>query len=209
MSEYLNIIKESLTLSEKSLSRLLSHMENHDCGTITAYRSARDCNEGEPYTKKENQQRNKKLLAMLSSKRYGITSVKGSYIEDFGTSKAKEVGEHVFFVVDLNDSGNLESDLRKFGEEFEQDSILFIAKGGESATLIGTNQCKNGYPGYGKKIKFNTRGMGKSGEFFTKVGNMPFTFSEGLFEEHKLPHGYFGRWSCSAIANSRWEDIDI
>ena len=58
----------------------------------------------------------------------------------YGTDKAKEVGEHTYFIVDSEDTGNLEKDLRSLGEEFDQDSILFIPKGGEKSTLFGTNK---------------------------------------------------------------------
>ena len=45
-------------LQESSLSRLWRHSQEHDYGTITAFRYAPDCGEGTPYTKKENLQRN-------------------------------------------------------------------------------------------------------------------------------------------------------
>jgi len=192
-------------INESSLSRLYQHMTKHDVGTITAFRSARDCNSGEPYTKAENKARNKSLLAKLQAKRYSVTSVKGSYIEDYGTPNAKEVGESVFFVVDINDNGNLERDLRKLGEEFEQDSILFIPKSGEKAILIGTNKCKDGYPGYGKKINFDKRGLGKEGEFMTKIKGKPFIFENKIIEEHILPQGFYGRLGCSNTAKQNWD----
>ena len=52
-------------LNEASLSRLWRHSEAHDCGCLTAFRVGPDCGKGEPYTKKENKQRNKSLLAKL------------------------------------------------------------------------------------------------------------------------------------------------
>jgi hypothetical protein len=210
MEKYVKLVEdENSKLNESSLSRLWSHTEKNDCGTITAFRSTRDCNEGEPYTKKENLKRNKSLLAKLQSLRYSVTSVKGSYIEDYGTSEAKEVGENVFFVVDLDNKGNLEKDLKKLGAEFDQDSILFIPKGRTSSTLIGTNKCKNGYPGFGKTIKFPVRKIGSEGEFFTRVNGRPFTFTESILEEFTLPQGQSGRWGCSAISKLHWTEIEL
>ena len=87
-------------LFESSLSRVRQHMMEHDCGMITAFRSARDCGNGEKYTKRENLQRNTSLKAKLQRLGYGITVVKGSYIENYGTKDAVEVGEQTFFVVD-------------------------------------------------------------------------------------------------------------
>ena len=205
--ELLNELDDSDNLLEKSLSRTLAHMKNHDTGTITAYRSAMDCGNGEPYSKSDNQKRNKSLLAKLQAMRYGVTSVKGSYIENYGSANAKEVGEHVFFVVDLENKGNLEKDLRKLGEEFEQDSILFIEKGGDNSVLIGTNKCPNGYPGYGKKVSFKERQIASTGEFMTKVRNRPFIFREAL-REHVLPQGHHARWACSVIAKKSWKELD-
>lgn len=199
-----------MNINESSLSRLQKHMKDHDTGTITAFRFANDCGKGKEYTKKENLQRNKSLLAKLQNKRYGVTSVKGSYIENFGTKDAKEVGENVFFVVDLQDNGNLLKDLQKLGEEFEQDSILFIPKGGTKSELHETNKCKLGYPGYKKIQRFTKRSLGDKGEFFTKVKGRPFIFKENLeISEHLLPQGFFGRWACSKISKNHWSEIDI
>lgn len=195
-------------LNEASLKRIWQHTQSHDTGTITAFRYARDCGSGEVYTKKENLQRNKSLLSKLQRLGYGVTSVKGSYIENYGTKNAREVGENVFFVVDLKNKGNLEKDLRKLGEEFDQDSILFIPKGGTSAKLIGTNHCEDGYPGYGKSVSLGQRHLGKSGEFFTRVSGRPFTF-ESVIKEHKEPKGYFGKLGLKAISEQHWSQIEI
>ena len=146
--------------SESSLSRLVDYMNQYDCGTITAYRAE--------YTHKENQQRNKSLKAKLASLTYGITSVKGSFIENFGSDNSREVGEHVFFVVDIRKKGNLEKTLRILGEQFDQDSILYIPKGGEKSFLIGTKH--SAYPGYGVRKELPVRALGKGNyEFLTKV----------------------------------------
>ncbi len=197
-------------LKESSLSRIYQHMTEHDTGIITAYRYARDCGEGELYTKKEKQQRNRSLLAKLQNKRYDITSLKGYYVENYGTSKAREVGEYVFFVVDTEDNGKLEIDLRKWGEEFEQDSILFVPKGRDKGFLIGTNHCPDAHPGYNVVETLNNPIFGKSGEFFTRVKGRPFVFEEAItIEQKRLPEGFFGRWSCSVVANKHWSEVEI
>lgn len=195
-------------LEESSLKRIWQHTQEHDTATITAFRYATDCGKGDVYTKKQNLQRNKSLLAKIQRLGYGVTSVKGSYIENYGSSTAKEVGENVFFVVDLKDTGKLEQDMIRLGGEFDQDSILFIKKGGESAELVGTNNCPDAYPGKGKKVKLGSRHLGKSGEFFTRVSGRPFTF-ESIVCEHTEPKGYFGKMGLKAIAESRWQDLDV
>ncbi len=187
-------------LNETSLSRLISKMEQHDCGTITAYRSE--------YTKNENQQRNRNLLAKLLDKRYGVTSVKGSYIENYDTPDAIEVGEHVFFIEDIQDRNKLEIDLKQLGEKFEQDSILFIPKPGLIAYLWGTN-IKNPktYPGYGNMKEYPNRSLGKNNIMMTKVRGRPFLFNE-VIEEHPLPCNSLSKFGCHTYANMPWQKMD-
>ena len=182
-------------LNETSLSRIWRHMQEHDSGTITAFRDRRDCGEGEKFTHNENLKRNKTLLAKLQSKGYSVTRVKGSYIENYGSPDAKEVGETVFLVVDIKDKVTLKKDLMKFGESFEQDSILFVAKGGKSGVLVGTNKCPNGYPGYHKENKLKNPVFGEKGTFFTRVSGRPFTLKEDM-EIIPSPEGFFGKWGC-------------
>jgi len=188
-------------IKEKSLSRTLDKIKNHDCGTITAYRSE--------YTKQQNQQRNKSLLSKLMATRYGVTTMIGSYIENYGSKDEIEVKETIFFVEDILTKGNLKDDLKKFGEEFDQDSILFIPQGGGSSILIGTSPRENSFPGYRKEMKVGDLKFGKSGEFMTKIGNRPFKFESVENGENKLPEGYFGRWGLLITAKKHWNEIEL
>ena len=191
-------------IDESSLSRVYRQMKEHDCGTITAFRGARDCGAGKPYTKRENKARNKLLLAKLMTKSYGVTRVKGHYIENYNSPNAVEVGATVFFVMDLHDSGNLRRDLLRLGEEFEQDSILFVPKGGKQGTLIGTNKCPNGYPGYHKTKSYKNPIFGEDGKFFTRVSGRPFVLKESL-ERIYPPQNLMGRYAMDTIAKgSSW-----
>ena len=167
-------------LTESSLSRLYDHNQKHDCGIITAFRYARECGTGIPYTKTENLKRNSSLLGDLRSKGYGVTAVKGAYIENYGSKDAREVQENSFFVVDIKDSGNLRTMLRTYGTLYEQDSILFLPKGGKSGELIGTNTCPNGYPGFTKSVHLKNPVFGQNGQFMTKVNGRPFILKECL-----------------------------
>jgi len=143
------------------------------------------------------------------SKGYGATKLKGEYPE--GGVKTKEES---FFIVDNNDTGNLESDLKKLGEEFEQDSILFIPKGsiqGESkAYLIGTNHCENNWLGYGKKEIFGKGGkLGYSSPIYTSfVNGRPFIF-EDVDMTNLNPQSGFGNWSVQLCAKKNWQDIEL
>lgn len=196
-------------LVESSLSRLYQKTQDHDVGIITAFRDSRDCGEGAKYTKKENKQRNKSLLAKLFRAGYQVTSVKGSYIENYGTSDAVEVGEHSFFVVDAKNKGKLEKDLRKLGELFDQDSILYVKKGGTVGNLIGTNKCTSSFPGYGISKKLQNAIFGKSGEFQTRVNGRPFVLKEGVYNLTSGPSGSLGKLGVSLDAKEDWENIEV
>lgn len=163
---------------ESSLSRVWKQSQEHDTGTITAFRYAPECGKGKPYTKSENKARNAKLKAKLLSMGYGVTAIAGTYIENYNTDDEIEVKEDSFLVVDLKDTGRLKKDLIKLGSMFDQDSITYSKKTGEYF-LISTNTCPNGYPGSGKigvEVKLGKSMFGKSGEFHSKVNGRPFIF---------------------------------
>jgi hypothetical protein len=171
------IMRANQFINESGLSRVYRLIQKHDYGTITAFRYAPECGTGEPYTYRQNQQRNASLLAKLRVAGYGVTSIKGSYIENYGSADAREVGENSFLVVDVQDKGNLRENLLKLGEEFEQDSIIY-GKASGPGVLIGTNKCPGGYPGYHVESPQGGAIFGKSGEFMSRVNGRPFVFSE-------------------------------
>lgn len=200
-SQYKRISKEYHVLTgdeinESSLSRVTKHMSEHDCGIITAWRTAENpCNEGKPYTRSQKDQRNFSLLSKLNTLHrtigYGITDGLGVYKEikkptvNSETSKEIDVAsdieskpsvEEVFFVVDLKDSGELKNDLFLLGKEFDQDSVLFIPKGSSDAITINTNHCSKDPIGteivVGGKLKY-----GDSTEFYTTIRNRAFKFT--------------------------------
>jgi hypothetical protein len=198
-------------MNESSLTRLWKHMQEHDAGTITSYRSEEIDDDGnviKTYTKKENQGRNKILLSKLRSK-YSITKVKGAYIENYGSPRANEVGESVFFVVDNQERGNLEKVLRKLGQSFNQDSILFIPKGTNKGILWGTKKDefsdKDSYPPFGQKQVFTKAVWGKEGEFMTKISGRPFLFTESVQEIPKRG-GYGGNLSIHLMSKLSADD---
>lgn len=192
---------------ESSLSRLFNKMQDHDTGTITAYRDKEyDDNDNitHVYTYKENQARNRSLIAKLLNKGYLVTSVRGSYIENYGKSNAKEVGENTFFVEDYMDKETLKKDLIGLGQSFNQDSIMFIYKGGKQSDLIGTN--KTGYPGYNKVVHYEDRKAGVIGQFMTKVGNRPFFF-ESIIKQYHDAQGHLGKHARFTIASMPWQEL--
>jgi len=193
-------------IAESSLSRLWNKAKNHDFGTITAFRGARDCGQGEAYTKNENMKRNSSLKAKLLAKGYSVTPIDGSYIENYGSKNAKEVREKSFFVADDKNKGTLKTDLLALGLEFEQDSIIF-GKAGSEGVLYGTNKCPDAYPGYGKQVKQGGAIFGKDGEFLSRVRGRPFVFKEEVGDEETLPKYPTEIRSVIERSKLHWEDL--
>lgn len=164
-------------INESSLSRIMEMWKLHATGTITAFRGSFDCGDGEKITMSANKGRNSVLKSSLLGSGFGVTKVKGSWIEN----GSKEVGEESFFVVDLKDSGMLKKILRQLGEKFEQDAITYADKESEYSA-IGTNRCPNSWPGYGKSEVLGKPIFGRTGiNGFSRVNGRAFVF-EGAGE---------------------------
>jgi len=183
-------------LHEASLSRCYRQTKQYDSGLITASRKTikdykQDCKVIENITRKQNRKRNAKLSSDLL-KKYSVTSVRGAYIENYKQNDAVEVGENSYFIVDIENRGNLRKDLMGFGEKWNQDSVVYIPMGGTSGQLIGTSLC-NTYPNYKETIILSNPVFGKNGEFMTKVHGRPFILES--FEIPVLePEGWFGKY---------------
>lgn len=174
----LNQLSENQIINESSLSRIYRHTKEHDSGTISAFRSRRDCDRGESYTQRENNQRSYVLKNKLLSLGYGVTKTSVVFIENYGTPEATEIEEISYLVVDINDKGTLKEDLIELGRYFDQDSITF-SNASDEYYLISTNTCPNGYPGKGTigvEKRIGVPVFGKSGETYSKINGRPFVF---------------------------------
>jgi hypothetical protein len=176
LKEYLITEAKEKQVTESSLSRLWSHNELHDCGALTAFRKFAGCEQEVKITREENKKRNLALAADLKQLGYNITKLIGAYPE--GGTVTKEVS---YFVVDSKDKGTLKTDLQKLGEKYEQDSILFVPQGAitnkATATLIGTNHCKNNFLKYGTTLPFNNGKLGVTSPIYTSyINDRPFIF---------------------------------
>lgn len=190
---------QEVNLKESSLSRILTKMDVYDCGILTAFRNN--------YSKKENLERNKKLLANIYYHRFDAIKVYGAYIENYDPNNKKdqkEVIEESFFVIDSKKTGNLKKFLTLAGSAFLQDSIIFIPENTKKAILIGTSPWGNAsiWPEKGQEIEFSKMKIGTENEFMTKVKNKPFYFFEkmepcGLQKPHNM---------MSAMAMSHYVD---
>ena len=193
---------EGITINESGLARITSKMDDSAVGMITAFR-------GE-YSRRENMQRNRSLRAKLLMAGMHVTPVQGQFIENFGTDKELPVKENSFFVVNPkqgDDGGELESILRKLGEEFEQDSI-FSKRFGKEGRVIGTTSRSGAEPAMGDGFDLPAYKPGKHAEFMTKVHGRPFTF-ESVGETMTPPNHNMGRWPLSTLAQKDWRDITL
>ena len=184
-------------IAESSLSRIHSKMQKHASGAITAYR-------GE-YTHRENQQRNKSLLAKLRAGERSVTAIKGTYIEGVGTdNEADPAYEHSYFVsskVVGDDGHELQNLLMALGEEFDQDSILSIPFG-ETAMLIGTSDREDAYPPNREHVPQGNFKGGKAGMFMSQIHNRGFVFED---IDDRLSN--VTRYGIALCAREKWQDL--
>jgi len=197
-------------IHESSLSRCYQEMKEHDTGLITASRKTikdfeQDCKVIYNVTRAQNKKRNAQLEQELV-KWYGVTSVRGSYIENYGMSDAIEVGENAYFVVDLQDKRNLKKDLIRLGEKWNQDSVLYIPKNNMKGKLIGTSRC-NKRPKYKEIELLSSPVFGKNGEIMTKVRGRPFIF-ENFGIPISKPDNWFSRMGVYAVTKGSWKDVN-
>lgn len=166
-------------------------MSSYDCGIITAFRNK--------YTHEENMDRNRKLIPYFLSWGYGVTSVFGSYIEDYNTpNQKKEQKEVSYFVTDIHDKGKLEKALMVLAKKFDQDSILFLPKNDNRVYLLGTSSFEGRMPLYKSKTYFDKMKIGKPNEFMAKVKGRPFYF-ESVGEKINPPEGMMGKMYLSKM----------
>lgn len=175
-SEIMNVNKTSNRVNESSLNRIRQHIENNQCAVITAFRSnLTNCATSPDDERKlnlySNKGRNKKLLSSLLFLGYGVTEVKGTYIENYMEENAVEVKEDSFFVVNIKDDNSFIDNIVRLGELFCQDSVMIFDFGDNY--LYGTNNSQ--FPGLGNKISLGKFRPAIEGEFMTKISKRPFT----------------------------------
>ena len=178
-------------INETSLSRVQNHTQNRNIGMITAHRGEN--------TSSENKRNNKELEHHIRKAGYGLVHVKGRYVENHGTPHAKNVDEHSYLVIGKkgDDNGHLLHHLKKWGEKYNQDSILHKAHNDKHAYLHGTNN--SDFPGKGKQHDVGEFHANRSGEFHTALkGKRTFAFEEnsGKWESISFvtsPQGYLNR----------------
>ena len=172
------INKFGKVLTESTLNRVHKHVMKHDCSIITAFRNSfvnclDDVNDEKRLNIRTNKNINKTLKSALLSLGYGVTEVKGTYIENYLSDNEIEVKEDSYFVVNLKDDPDSIDNIIKMGEILCQDSVLIIKQGGDDNYLVGTN--KSDFPGHGEVVNLGKLKAGVESQFMTKVGGRPFT----------------------------------
>ncbi len=179
-------------LNEGGLSRVWTHIQEHEGAIISAFRNE--------YTNKENYERSRKLKAFLFDLGYGVKKIKGSYIENFETPEAIEVVEQSLFVSNRLDNTKFKSDIAALGKQFEQDSVLFIPQGGKNAYLYGTRE-GNDFPPLDQSIEVGDLKMGEESEFMSRVNGRPFVFREELETYEDLSKN--SKWALKKLLDSK------
>ena len=209
----------SIRLHESSVTRIMSHLKNYDCGTITAFRGT--CAnptentldsvlvyEGKEIPLSVKKQWNRDLKSALLKLGYGVTAIKGRYRED-GWDSASD--EESFFVVNLPNDPNFIKNMQKLGEAYNQDSILIKEKGSDNAYLLGTNTSEGDFnPALGKTQDIGKLHVNIPLDYLgasSVIKNKAFVFGENKNESKDKPFALetffaFGNYSKSGIAKN-------
>lgn len=195
-----------MVIQESSINRIMNFINAFDIACITAFRGKfqyatkhtfddrpkelqdEDESNGitEPidktpyqYTMQEKKKRNSRLKATLLKMGYGVTSIKGNYIENYHTEDEFETGEDSFFVVNLNNDANFYQNIFELSEYYNQDCFLYKPKNDENAYNIGTNMSE--YPGYNQKDNVGKFHINIDNEFLSRIGNKSFAFTNNEY----------------------------
>jgi len=200
-------------LTETSLTRIHQHTKNRNTGMVSAFRSMYDLS--------DNLRRTSLLEADIKSSGFAFIKMKGRYIEGYGTEGEKSPSDEISFLVigsSGNDNGKLKGYMRRWGSEYNQDSVLYKPFDSDNAVLIGTTDTNEmgqpTWPGKGKEHSVGKFHPMRAGEFHTafsqssgdKLGKTPpspkvFSFADDdvkevfRFDSYDMPKTFFEAWS--------------
>lgn len=188
-------------LNESSLSRIYNHINNYDCATITAFR-------GE-LSLKENKENNKTLKQSLLNLGFGVTNIKGGFVEKDEEGNDRYVDEESYFVVNLKDipTEQFFDFIKKLGKRYNQDSVMLGYK--ETKTWVEFGLFAR--YGLGELNKFNNVSYEKFKTYYSKIGNKHFTFeSYNEFTTEQLSFNQLGAMQKGIIREqSRKTELNI
>ena len=171
--EALNIIEGIIT--ESSVSRTKFYLQNYECATISAFRPGANIgrkDEEELTNRKDVLKRNKKHSAELGKKltELGYTHflVDGAWVRTDENDRPiinkkgeRSIGSEITYFV-VNNNGDtreqFRNNLKKLGNDFDQDSVMFYPKGSSMAFWSGTTKREN-------DLKFGQNQLLKNGRW--------------------------------------------
>lgn len=92
------------------------------------------------------------------------------------------------------------------GKEFEQDSVLYIPKGGATSFLIGLKE--GVFPGLHVRKEYPILKLGKENEIMTRVKGRPFFFTEDIIGEYVCANNT-SRGYHSVESRKHWSELDV
>lgn len=159
-------------INESSLGRFKQHYDN---GNLIAFISG--CRD--EFTPQQCRQNGKEIGQALRKAGFGFTHVKGGFIENYGTDRAKAVEEATFAIYGpIEREDELRKLLTALAKKYNQDSFLFVGADRKAKYIT-----KNG----GVDCEFSTWKPSDAEQYFTRIGNKKFTFYECVNDE--LPYG--------------------
>ena len=168
MRELIRAIRKSI--SESGLSRVYRLLSEHECAIITSFRGNEQPS--------ENKANNRQLKGILLGKEYGVTSIKGFFIEDLNQPTEKSVVEDSFLVVNLRDDPSFKDIIIKLGKYYKQNSVLLKDKESDNAYLYGTSETGTD-PKLGQTKDVGIFKGGEKAQIMSKVNGRDFIFESG------------------------------
>lgn len=154
----------ALKIEAAGLSHIYKYTQEHDTGTISAFRPE--------FSRGENLTRSSILGGLLRKRGYTTIQVQGIYQYEDGDDEL--VGkESSFFVVDKHNNGRLLKTLIELGVKFEQESISYADKGQDFA-LYATNSKE--YRTGEKMATFKGKKFGQAGVSYSAIRGRPFAW---------------------------------
>jgi hypothetical protein len=220
--KYIDTLNESV-LNEMSLSRIWKHatgQTKRPVGFISAWRTFKGVNaDGKPipYTIEEKRDRNDRLENMIKNTGFGYIKIKGGYIEDYNTEKARpaprEKEEDSFMVIGgPEDNNELRNFIIEMGEYWDQDSVMYVSPN-KKVYYIGTNKTFKNELGedlvnalhYKEIIKIGDWHVANElDEYYSKWKGRKFNFRECTETVlHGDGMGWLGKWAKHLIESKK------
>lgn len=141
-------------LHESALSKIWKYSHDSTIGIITAYKKG--------YTTKENEKQCARLWSTLRDSPFGLVYLTGHHIE-----QGNPIFERSYLLFsNKHDNGQLKGLLRKQGQRFEQDCVIYREYGKE-AVLMGTSY--TAWPGFRNEVPLGTWKTSKMADYYSKM----------------------------------------